>query len=389
MATYLADLQTKKLNEIVIPGSHDTGIYVNNLGGNTKTQAFNFKQQAQAGCRFFDMRIATHKTNINGVKKYEHAAYHADKAGVGNYKIWKKNKNKQGGHLGKYQKLAIGGWGDSLTNMLSQARTYVESNPSEFLILKFSKCYNWSDIAFTCLEELGDVHYSKGGNLNTKKVSELAGTVITVFDEPARAHLGDYPRLCPQIMFIDSLYNSETKRSKGYNQNYAGMQYFGKYSNTKWSPAKPHKNLTMNQKIKTNSKKQGKQMGDNAYCDVDALGMMYWTSTGLFENIQSRNSQMWSKTNIKALQDTWESGLQDAIDFRLQTEHLNVKQLKHTPGGGALGGRIKAFMPNIVMMDFVDTNKCNVVKGLNDVAGSALAQLYIKCWLDEEDEDEQ
>jgi hypothetical protein len=45
--------------------------------------------------------------------------------------------------------------------------------------------------------------------------------------------------------------------------------------------------------------------------------------------------------------------------------------------GGFLGGKLKAFMPNIVMMDFVSRRKCDIIEQLNQVAAQSLLALYI------------
>ena len=53
---YIALGEDKQLNEIVVAGSHDAGI----TGGdkNERTQSLNIAEQAKAGIRVFDLRIA-------------------------------------------------------------------------------------------------------------------------------------------------------------------------------------------------------------------------------------------------------------------------------------------------------------------------------------------
>jgi len=358
--TYLAAYQAKKLNEIVIPGSHDAGVYTANRA-NVRTQALNIGEQANAGCRFFDLRIATHKTKSGNRTIYTHKAFHLDESLVGSAKV----KNQPG--IESHQTLKnIGGWGGTLVDMLNDARAFVRLNPSEFLILKFSKCKNWVDIAETCIGALGAAHYKEAGNLNNKTVQQLAGKVITVFDHGARDVLAPVIRMQAGrphgVMFIKALYDKETGKSSGYEPHYWGMQYFGKFSST--------------DKIAKNTAKQTQTLSDGAATHMDVLGMMYWTTTGLFGDISQRNSKMWTKTNITALQKTWESGLEASISHRFGKEKDNALRLAGA-GGGALGGRLKSFMPNIVMMDFVDDQKCAIVEQLNTVAGHSLQQLMI------------
>jgi hypothetical protein len=83
----------KQLNQIVMAGSHDAGI----TGGmwNVKTQSLNIGEQAAAGVRVFDLRIAAQNTSILGNgSKVELKAYH----GVGT----KSDKTRTIKDLGTY-----------------------------------------------------------------------------------------------------------------------------------------------------------------------------------------------------------------------------------------------------------------------------------------------
>lgn len=348
---YLAHYQHKQLNEVVIPGAHDAGVFTSNRG-NVRTQRRNIGEQASDGCRFFDMRIATNKVTVGGKTVYEHQAYHLDGKAV----IGKKDKSQSVSHMG--------GWGGRLTDMLIQARNFVMQNKTEFLILKFSKSFDWEGIAETALVILEGHHYKDGGNLNNKKVRDLAGKVITVFDEQEMVHLAAikarFGKRADGLLPIRPLFDGKTTRA--YDPTFEGMQYFGKFSSTS--------------DIADNTKKQAKILNDGAATHMDALGMMYWTTTGLVANIEKRNAKMWSDTNIASLQKTWESGLEASISARFGREKNAAMQLAMTTGG-ALGGRLKAFMPNIVMMDFVNADKCETVRQLNAVASTALLSLYV------------
>ena len=359
-ANYLAAYQNSRLNEVVIPGSHDAGVYTGN-SSNVQTQVLDISGQANAGCRFFDLRIATHKLTVAGQTTYVHKAFHLDQKLVRNKSI------SNNARFQKHQKVdKLGGWGGSLAHMLQQARAFVANNPTEFLILKFSKCYNWPDIARTCVQHLAGQHYTGAGNLNNKTVQDLAGTVITIFDEAARPKLAPFVNsLAPLphgILFFRALFDKETGISSGYDPNFWGLQYFGKFSSTS--------------DIDKNTAKQGKTMTAGAATHMDAIGMMYWTTTGMFGNIQTRNTNMWNQTNVAALQATWGGGLEASITHRFGNEAENAMQLAQI-NGGALGGRLKSFMPNIVMMDFVDLAKCNIIDQLNAVAAVSLQQLMV------------
>jgi hypothetical protein len=360
-ANYLQPYHHKFLNEIVIPGAHDAGIYVQGSKDNVQTQALDIAGQATAGCRFFDLRIATRQVTEGGVARYEQKAYHLDGKLIGKKTIAPSTKVASG--IVGYQSMSKGGgWGGDLNSMLQQARAFVEQNPSEFLILKFSKCFNWVAVAEACLNILEGVHYAGQGNINKKKCGELAGKIITAFDDEPECRnalapvIARYPQY-PVFVFIKSLYDKKTNKSKVYDPKYNGIQYFGKFSSTS--------------KVDQNTKSQAKILDAGSTNDVDCLGMMYWTTTGIFGNIRARNDSMWTDKMKGVLKKTWEQGLAQSIKSRLGGEYARARNTL-TLGGG-VSQRFKAYMPNIVMLDFIDTDKCNTIEALNRVAAIDLA----------------
>ncbi len=73
----------KQLNEIVFAGSHDAGI--SGGGSNAKTQSLDILGQAQAGVRFFDVRVAAQSQVDHGLARRHQrhdrpAAHHAGMA---------------------------------------------------------------------------------------------------------------------------------------------------------------------------------------------------------------------------------------------------------------------------------------------------------------------
>jgi hypothetical protein len=99
------------------------------------------------------------------------------------------------------------------------------------------------------------------------------------------------------------------------------------------------------------------------------MGMMYWTSTGIFESIKKRDAAMWSAPNIVKLQTLWAGGLDDYVTY---ANPFLVPQ-----GSPALGPMRKRFMPNIVMVDFADDLRCTTIRELNDLSPHDLAQLGV------------
>lgn len=145
------------LNAITMPGSHDAGMSVT---GNctisqpdwAKTQEVNIRRQADSGSRYFDIRV-----------------------------------EENSGELYTYHKSAgLGCSGQTLRDVMDNARNFLRDNPTEFLILKFSHTTaspsvvvnflidNYSDILFKHSAEI---------NLADTSIGELRGTVIAVFDE--------------------------------------------------------------------------------------------------------------------------------------------------------------------------------------------------------------
>ena len=62
MVNYFELGKNKQLNEIVVAGSHDAGITKGSA--NVRTQVLNIGDQARAGVRVFDLRIAAASTGV-------------------------------------------------------------------------------------------------------------------------------------------------------------------------------------------------------------------------------------------------------------------------------------------------------------------------------------
>ena len=356
MITYYGLGAGKRLNEIVIAGSHDAGI--TSGGANVQTQNVDIAGQAVAGVRLFDLRIAGKAMLLTSPqhtgKVMSLTAFHADGVLMDN-----KTKTRHVPAVGRdaevvTTKLRGGAFGEGLTTMLRQARQFVIDQPEEFLILKFDKCTNWMLIAESCVLKLGDdIIYKGRGNLNMKKLSDLKRKVIVLFTakgiEAVQATYGPGSG----ILGIKNLGSDGAT----YDHNYDGMQYYGKGGT---SVTKPFKKLSQNQEKQAQLMKKG---GDG---NPFAMGMMYWTSTGIFESIEKRDDSAWTGTKATALQSTWKNGLEEAITSRL-TNNIN-------PALYSSAGALKTFMPNIVMIDFSDDRKCKTIRELNEVAATALVQ---------------
>ncbi len=98
-------------------------------------------------------------------------------------------------------------------------------------------------------------------------------------------------------------------------------------------------------------------MAKGAAGNPEVVGMMYWTTTGINESIRDRNTGMWSQPNVARLKQMWEGGLSDAVEAR----NDKFRKIDGFDSGVAL----KAFMPNIVMIDFAEPIKCGHIFELN------------------------
>ena len=66
-------------------------------------------------------------------------------------------------------------------------------------------------------------------------------------------------------------------------------------------------------KLSQNEKKQRKIMAAAKQSDPDVIGMMYWTTTGMFESIKKRNDNMWDTPNVLKLKRLWAQGLEEFV----------------------------------------------------------------------------
>jgi hypothetical protein len=173
-----------KLKDIVMPGSHDAGVY--SAGHVTKRlgikeawavcQSAGFLQQANSGSRFFDCRVFLQKS-----KWWKDSD--ADKY----------NKRLRMGHFANEKKVlggqGIGGaYGGSLLDAISDAVAFVTVNDSEFLILRFSHTGS-PELVNDALKSWtegnpywqGKLHCQQG-NIAECYVKDLRGKVIMIFD---------------------------------------------------------------------------------------------------------------------------------------------------------------------------------------------------------------
>ncbi len=346
----------KKLNEIVFAGSHDAGITSGD--SNIRTQSLDIEAQAKAGVRMFDLRIAAAgvRGKQDGVKNVQLKAFHADG-------MLKKDETKTRfiTDLGRNEtvtrtNLRGGDFGMTLQKILIDARTFVRSNDgaTECLMLKFDKCSNWSLIAEACVRVLGTTIYKGGGNLNNKTLDDLKGHVIPLFMPDGLRAIGQEFRPGDGILGIRNLADP----AFGWEDRFDGLQYYGKGGTNPFNPIG---------KKSQNQKKQAKLMAAGGHGNPDIMGMMYWTTTGLKESIYKRNKGMWTEPNKAKLRMLWDNGMGQAVR---DGAPRNVNY-----GAVSSGAAIKSFMPNFIMIDFSDEEKCETIYNLNIVPPHQLVAL--------------
>ncbi|MGI4878231.1 MAG: hypothetical protein ACRYG4_12185, partial [Janthinobacterium lividum] len=222
MVTYYSLGAAKKLNEIVMAGSHDAAITQGS--GNAQTQDLDIFDQASAGVRIFDIRItgAIVKSGSGGdVGSLK--AYHGQSLGGGGTQSVTDLRTGQVGNM-TIKPMKLGTYGMSLSKILTDAAKFVAKEGTEFVILKFDKCDNWPGIAEACIVLLGDKICKIRTNLNTKTLDELKGKVIVLFSVEGRTSLGwSTPPEVSGILAFENL-----KEGGSFNANFAGLQYYGK-----------------------------------------------------------------------------------------------------------------------------------------------------------------
>lgn len=352
MPTYHALLGgSAALNSIVFAGSHDAGVTKGKWYA--RTQKHNIRDQAEAGVRLFDLRIAaaTSGGTSGGVKNAELRAYHAD----GMMKSTE-TKTRFVQELGRNvsidrSSIRFGAFGETLQHMLDQAADFVTRNSTEFLILKFDKCLNWKLVAEACHMILGNTAYTGTGNLNGKTLDELKGKVICAFTQEGLDAIGTDFGPKEGIVGIRNMASG-----KPWSSSFNGLIYYGK-GGTDIAGLRPKSE---------NRKKQTKLMQAGISSHPEALGMMYWTSTGLLGSIKARNDGMWKSSQRVSLVKTWNNGLRSSIYDQLDN---------HRDPFAAGGALLKTFMPNIVMIDFADSDKCSLIMDLNTVGAQELKRV--------------
>jgi len=364
---------SRRLQETVFAGSHDASITQGDACA--QTQDLDIAGQANAGVRLFDLRIAAKRDGEN-VKM---VGYHGSPGG--GKTVFETSKWGTIHEMETHKKIT-GEFGLGLHRMLKQAKKFVRDT-NEFLIFKFDKCTNYPAIAEMCVSVLGDNIYTPIGKEFSKlTLDDLQQKVVCVFKDKEREAMGQGYGDDQGILGFRSLKGE--KNSMGtYDASFPGLQYYGK------GGTNPFKMYQTNKMKRADNEGIQREMllAMANQVNVDApnvLGMMYWTSTGSLSSIRERNEiTMWSETGVRRMGELWREGLHASIANQLLRDQVRynrgfkIKKEDDVTEYTAVK-RLKAYFPNIIMIDFADTAKCESIFDLNRVADSKLTKAYSK-----------
>jgi hypothetical protein len=354
-----------QLNQIVMAGTHDAGITMGD--DNAKTQDLDIGGQANAGVRIFDLRVAAYRHAGKAVFETFHGPRETLKPFVKPRKI-------DGGTEKEYDlKLSrqlFGTRGEALDDILNQSLEFIGNNGTEFLLLKFDKCDNWQALADQIKLKLegSDTLFRYPINLNTATLEQLKGKIIPLFMKKGYDELDTKTQAYSGIMPIRNLY----KTTNVYERTYSGIQYLGK-GGTDINTSNFSEKITENLKKQSKIMKQGREgikhiiSPDVAPADPQLMGMAYWTTTGAFKSIKERDAEMWTDPNLERFYAMWKECLHSNLRMRLQAMRMNPNQL--------LACYLKRFIPNFIMIDFADSDRCKKIYQLN-VSGRILLEQH-------------
>ncbi len=360
--------EKKQLNQIIMAGSHDAAITQGSV--NAKTQSINIHGQATAGVRLFDLRITGQIVGGKDQKVMELTAYHGTPS-----KVKITTSGKDVANVTAANNMKLGTWGMELKEILTQAKDFVKGNPSEFLLLKFDKCDNWQQIAEMCVEILGDYLYMVPGNLNVTEQKRLKSKVVVLFTPKGYDQVHNRPEVTKEVLLgihqIKNLYGS----GKVYQQTFDGLQYWGKGGT---SPVTFGTKRSIDENIKKQKKILSAAIDQKPSSYLDVMGMMYWTTTGVIGNIEERTKEMWKAKYTEKMVELWR-----AIRDHAGTDTVAETSVKKVQKGQeekdqyfrVWTAREKQFLPNFIMTDFADSDKCNTIFKLNGLTPSDFQEL--------------
>lgn len=316
----------RQLCDMVIPGSHDAGVYGINLTTQkapaqwARCQGSPIYGQALYGSRMFDCRV-----------------------------FLKRNAKKEliptMGHFGREKKVhkggvgTLGAYGGTLFTAVDDAVNYVRNFPSEFLILRFSHTYCEGEVGAALVDFVNDPvrrpHiYTEGHNIALCTRGMLAGKVIMVFASEFHTNFSPEDGYLPFHKHADG------------TQYFTGLCTCGKYAG-------------MTSNMSTVHDVAVKAADKHSNHDRDHLHFVYWqqTMTLGMGNIEKATKKP-KKSKVIGVGDRDYTG----------GAHANLGTYCEEIRDKVNSGNWK--LPNVISHDFVTADTCKEVIDLNFAAGN-------------------
>ena len=265
---------------------------------------------------------------------------------------------------------AFGGVGQTFEDMLDQLLGFVQSNPTEFVIVRlahikdsqevFEFLLNWMDKLATRTKKKGEFVFKGTGNLANMFVHELAGKVVFVV-ESKKLKAAKFPGrggVPGQTDGFHTLY--QNKKGKPLPDVLDGLCMCGEFAsdnNLEKIVASQTTSYTLHDKHRTHA--------DNKlhlYC-------LYWTSTG--GNIEEHTVQM--SANFRRVRDLVASQLQGTAAALLDNDVplVNTREwsnaIRVEDRARLQYAVFSVSLPNIILYDFVNSDTSEEIIGLNDL----------------------
>lgn len=312
----------RRLYNIVIPGSHDAGVYGVSISTRSspaswaRCQGSNIYNQAMSGSRMFDCRVFLKKEH--GVLTPTMGHFFREKWG-------------SGGETGRG-----GAYGGTFITCVRDAIAYVKTYPSEFLILRFSHTYCPQEVggALNALLAEGDNrnYVSRyGGNIAQRRLHNLRGKVIMIFASEFHTNFNHRTGYLPFYKYADGTQTTQGLCTCGI---YKGTDKMKTVHATAVRAFDEHKN--------------------HAQGIPDHLHFVYWQQTVKGGNIKKKT--LGSNKTKKGVIKSYSGGAHDNL-------HPFINEIFNKVEDGDW------LRPNVISHDFVTEQSCSQIIALNHLLG--------------------
>jgi hypothetical protein len=330
---YTADDKTYTLSDITLPASHDAGVSKQHYKrfksqkltekGNIIAQHYDIENQLYCGSRYLDLRFDREYGKLK--------TFHGDTP------------------------IAGGGWGQSAKRIFGEVSQFLSDNPSEFVILRISHTAKSAKIGEKIIKEIPkNLRYSASPTecLAQTKLHALKGKAVAVLDSSSLKTCIPAQGLCRYWKYEDE----PTKT--------VGLGMCGKYAGV----------LAGRRKVTTVTIEAcNRHVAHAKTIPRTHLFMAYWQRAFHIEGKTVIGKHQYNK-NLKNLD--LKKGMHYNLPFLLNIHRGHVSQVtlpgdKPEDPGETLRssitlGNMSRFRPNIINLDFIDIDVCNLIIEFND-----------------------